>query len=440
MANKKARLGFVLLLVFQFAFSKDHKPQPGYFLNLQGDTVHCLLDFNNSSINPQTIIAETNGSQKEYAPADIKGFGIVGGSDYVSATVTYHTNPISGADLPKNYSDNTETKTCFLKVLNKNVYSLYSLVLPSRKYFFVGSPDKSFTELVYRVRRTDDSLVEDPGYRNQMLALFANEEISQSYFDRISELGYEASAISPLIDVLNEKNTGIAVKKKGGKLQWQIFAGVLQNSFPSSLKGHYTANNKFASQISPTFGANLLLPLPGDHFKIGFSVGYNGYNRSITNSGSYQTALPNDSSTSVYTETFTVKNSLLVSNLYLVYVFNPLESTRFYLKAGVNNNFSFTYNQNDVNLDWKRTESGVLNGNTPYQEHYGSSDPIVRVKNYFFSFNCAAGVSFGRSTVELSYSPPVQLATSNEDITIPDTQNDFKLSTLGICYYFSLTR
>ena len=121
MSLQKTTLSLVLFFVSQFAFSNNYKPQPGYYLNLKGDTVHCLIDFNSGSMNPATVLVEADGSQKEFSPLDVKGFGITGSSNWVSATVTYHTNPLSGTDLPKNFSDNTETKTYILKILNTRV-------------------------------------------------------------------------------------------------------------------------------------------------------------------------------------------------------------------------------------------------------------------------------------------------------------------------------
>jgi hypothetical protein len=438
MPNKKNVLCFVLLFLSQFAYP-NYKPRPGYYINLKGDTIHCNIEFNNWTISPGNVQVLENNNLKEFGPNDIRGFGVTENGDYLSSTVTYHTNPISGEDLPKNYSDNTETKSCFLKVLKKNVYSLYSLILPARRYLFISYPDKPIVELVYRAKRSNDSISEDDSYRNQMLALFANEGISQSYFEQISGLSYSASEVGAMIDILNEANTGVKTTKKSGNLQIDVFAGILQNAFPTSFDSHFTTANQFKSQISPTFGVNFMYPLPGKKFKIGLALGYNGYHCTINNSGSFQTVEgPSRHSTSDYNETITTENSFLVSNLYLMYLVNPLGSTRFYLKGGINYNFSLEYVRNAVNMQWSRTENGVQNGNMPFQNHYGDAGELIATNNYFISFKCAAGVNFGRSFLEVSYSPPVQIGTASEDIALSGNQTDFKLSTLGICLYFML--
>ena len=438
MLRKHTLLSVFLILVSQFVYP-NFKPLPGYYLDLKGDTIQCAIEYNNWAANPGAIQVKVNNTIKEFTPQDIKGFGVADYGDFVSATVTYHTNPISGDDLPKNFTDQTETRAFFLKVLKKDVYSLYSLNLPTRNYLFVSYPDKPFVELLYRAKRVNDSLVEDPSYRNQMLALLANEGLSQKYFEQISELSYSGSSIGNVIDILNEANTGVKNKKQPGSLEIDAFVGIIQNAFPTTFNTHYVTNNHINSQISPTFGANFLFHFRGGHFLVGLAEGYDGYKISIQNTGSYQSSqIPNYVSTSVYHENTTANYSLLVSNLYLMYMINPSGDAKFYLKAGLNYYFSLSSVNNEVDLDWNRTETGVLNGNVPFQDHYGGTDLLFMMKGYFMAFKAAAGINFGRNFLEISYSPPVQIATINQSIHPAGNPSDFNLSTLSVCYYFKI--
>lgn len=438
MPQKQTVLFLFLFFISQFAYP-NNKLLPGYYINMKGDSVQCNIEFSNWAISPGTVLVQENNGMKEFGPNEIRGFGISGHVDYVAATVTYHTDPVSGEDLPKNFTDITETKSCFLKVLKRNVYSLYSLTLPARRYLFVSYPGKSFEELLYRVKRTNEVLTEDQSYRNQILALFTKEGISQKYFGQISELSYEGPDVGALIDVLNETNTGVKIPKKSGNFQMDIFAGILQNSFPTTFKSNYSNANQFKSQISPTFGINFLYSLPGNFFKVGLSMGYNGYDCKIHNSGTYVTdQRPNYYSTSVYDETIYSKNNLLVTSLYVMCLVNPADRARCYLKGGINYNFSLTYNKSGVNVDWKRAETGLQNGTIPFKYNYGDYVEWISMKNYFVSFKCAAGVNVGRGSLEISYSPPVQIASANSDIYLSGVQPDFKVSTLGICFYYML--
>lgn len=119
-------------------------------------------------------LLEVSDSRKTLGPADIKGFGITGYGDYRSATVSYHLGPITG-DLPGEYSDKTETNSCFLLVLVNGPYCLYELTLQERYYFFINEKDGPVTELVYRVRQSEMMISEDEQYKNLLADYMARE-------------------------------------------------------------------------------------------------------------------------------------------------------------------------------------------------------------------------------------------------------------------------
>jgi hypothetical protein len=143
------------------------------------------------------------------------------------------------------------------------------------------------------------------------------------------------------------------------------------------------------------------------YIKVGFSIGYNGYN------GYSNNVLTPDNS---YTLTST--NSLIQSDLYLMYLFNPLSKTNFYMKGGVGIN-------NSVNSDM----NVYRNGTRPVIE--------TNVSKNFISYMISAGVIMGRSTFEFSFSPYTQLADAGNTTYGPPDKN-FKLSTMAVYYYFSL--
>ena len=121
---------------------------PGYYINEKGDTIHCKIEFNDWNLNPKTIRVEVNGKKMEFTPNDIRGFGVDGYDNYLSARVQFHTAPISGKDVPSQFSDSVSTKTFFLKILDRGFYSLYDLVSTERVYLFFQLKDSSISELV----------------------------------------------------------------------------------------------------------------------------------------------------------------------------------------------------------------------------------------------------------------------------------------------------
>jgi hypothetical protein len=138
MFQRLAFFSLIFVSFSQFSFSNT-KLFPGYYLLKNGDTVQCQLEFGDWNMNPQSIQVQVGTETRNFKPEEIGGFGVTGYSDYISATVTYHTSPVSGNYIPELLSDSTETGSCFLKVLDNGPYPLYDLLTQSRVYFFTRS-------------------------------------------------------------------------------------------------------------------------------------------------------------------------------------------------------------------------------------------------------------------------------------------------------------
>jgi hypothetical protein len=439
--SKKYCVLFVCLFLLSPLVYSNFKPFPGYFIDLKGDSILCNIEYNDWNRNPKTIQLQVNGNLKEFSPAEIKGFGVFGYADYLSSSVSYHTNPVSSNDLQENFSDSTETKSCFLKVLNPGYYSLYSLVLPSGNYLFMSTPGKPITELVYRVRAVRDSTIEDVSYKKEILTMFMNEGLSEKYFNRINNATYSASDIGSLFRILNENHGGVQNHfKSNGEFQFGVFVGCMINTFPTTFDGKYATSNQFTPGYSASGGLNFLYSIPVHFkaFKIGASIGYNAYNRSITQSGSIT---HNVSAayyyTTTYDETLTVQNSMLLTNIYFMYLINPLDKIKAYVKTGLNYNFSISGNI-DVISTYKSTTSGIMNGNVPFQGGEQGSISMITLEKNYLAVLFSAGIETGRSRLEFSYWPPVNIAKPSGDILGGTTKPNFKIGSMALYYYFSL--
>jgi hypothetical protein len=439
MFKRQIAIYLVSFFISSHAFSND-KIFPGYIINLKGDTIHCKIEFNDRNIYPKSIQIVVNNSTEEFSPRDIKGFGVEGYGDYISTLVTYHTNPVSGKDIPRYYSDSTVTQYSFLKILDGGPYSLYDLVLPERVYFFTAARDSSISELIYRVKNVNDTLISDDVYKKQIFKLFTREGIEAEYINQINRAYYDATDLKSLFKSLNEKNTGIRYKKKSsGDFQIQVFAGAIRNSFSSSDVYENMHPVQFQPSYSLSGGVNFLYSIPGHFkaFKIGLSFGYNGYKNKTISSGT-KDFKESDAFywTSTYNDTLTASNSLLVANLYFMYVLNPLSKIKMYLKAGAGYNFSLS-NNIDVNGQGTISNVGFKNGTVPINNVLTNSGVVTELKKKFPSFLAAIGLTSGRSTLEFSYLPNTQLADPGNEISSPSGQ-DLRLSSISVYYYFSL--
>jgi len=149
MFKKQTSLSLFFLFIALAGFSNS-RLFTGYYINLQSDSIHCKIEFNDWNLNPKTIRVEVNSKKMEFNANDIRGFGVDGYDNYLSAKVQFHTAAISGKDVPPQFSDSVATNTFFLKILNRGFYSLYDLVFTERVFLFTQRRDSSISELLYR--------------------------------------------------------------------------------------------------------------------------------------------------------------------------------------------------------------------------------------------------------------------------------------------------
>jgi len=440
MLKKPLSLLLFLVFIFQAGYSAD-KLFPGYYIDLKGDTVRCNIEYRDWNLNPKTIRVQVKNDMVELGPEEIQAFGVDGYRDYVSAKVTYHLNPISGPVLPTKFSDSTVTKSIFLQVEVAGVYSLYVLVLPERIYLFERGPDRSTNELLYRAKMDNDSLQEDQSYRQQLVNLFMNEGLSEKYFERISNVSYSTAQIASLFQILNGTHTVAGSKKNsGGEFQIEVFAGAIMNSFPTSFDGKYIKSAQFDPSYSPSGGLNFLFSIPGHFrsFKFGLSLGYDAYGRTTSQSGSFHVV---ESAayyyTTTYSETISLQRSLVLTNIYFMYVVNPLGKIKVFVKAGLNYNFAIG-NSQDLVSNYTYSTQGITNGTKPFQDSASASISLYSIKSSYFAPVFSAGFVSGRSKLELNYWPSVGISDPAYVNGNTATSTVYQFGSVGLFYYFTL--
>jgi hypothetical protein len=441
MFKKRTSLSLFFLFIAFTGFSNS-RLFPGYYINLQGDSIHCKIEFNDWNLNPKTIRVEVNSKKMEFTANDIRGFGVDGYDNYLSATVQFHTAPISGKDVPPQFSDSVSTNTFFLKILNRGFYSLYDLVTTERVFLFMQRRDSSISELLYRTRSNNDTLFADPQYKNVLLSLFVQEGIADKYFNRVSNTAYTSSEIQSLFNILNETHGGLSYHKKSRQeFQIQLYVGGIRNSFPTPVTGGYGIVYHFDPSTSATGGINFLYSIPGkfNSFKVGFGGGYNSYKCKLTEhstSSFYQSV--NYNGTSTLDDTLTTKNSLIQTNFYLMYLINPLSSVKCYLKAGISYNFSLN-TDNSVDEKYSGTSETVRNGNPPVKSDIQNAGYLILLKKNYLAPLFGIGMIYGRSTMEFSYYLPANLGSEPNDV-LANSGPAFKISSMSLTYSFSVFR
>ena len=417
------------------------RPFPGYYITKNGDSIRCSIEYNDWYKNPKTIVVEVNNVKSTFAAADINGFGVTGYGDYKSATVSYHTNPVTGPNIPQEFSDQIETDDCFLKIVTLGVYSLYELVLPEKHYYFIQEGNGPISELIYRVKIDPINLtaIPDLRYKNVFSDLFAKENIGADYQYLITGAQYNKTSLERLIDRLNETKTGTKVtrstnKNKERRLQLEVFAGGLSNSFPDPINGHYTSGNKMPSSFSPSGGVSLRYLIPGsfDAFSLGFSVGFDTYKTSVSKAGyGKDSSNSNDYSKTTYAENVSISNTFLMTNFNLMYRFIRSSKVNFYVKAGVGIDLSIAGNSK-FQINYSDTIQYATNGilqPLAYGSYQQNPDYFVDVAA---SLNLDLGLIVGRNKLELAYYIPKQLAGAGE--------SSFRVAQYGLYYYYTILK
>lgn len=433
MSHIKRTITLSVLILISQAICASSKPLPGYYITNSGDSVHCNIEFEDWYKNPASIQAKVNNETRTLKASDIKGFGVFEYTDYRSATVTYHTNPINGTELPGKFSDSTMTKTVFLKTLIKGTYSLYELNLTERRYYFVQKNDGDISELLYRVCVVLGEIKEDRQYANTLAGLFMEEDMLDRYKGKIYGASYNSDIIS-LINILNGKH-GDVKTQKAATARWQagVFAGGMMHFFPTNVNGYNTRNGKLNSSTAFSGGVNLLYLTTGhlNAFKVGLSLSYDSYNSTGLRVDSvYDKADPNDWFVTTRTSHLSVTNKMFMANLYATYTLNPGDRIKFYLKAGLS--WGIGKSNTFVINNFSAVTKGFNSGNVINTNGHGT-EALAPIGTELINPNGGAGIEMDRHKLEFSYYYPMDAATSNDPAV-------FKIGMAGIFYYFTILK
>jgi hypothetical protein len=424
--------GLVLAaMLLPFTLMAQHaNMRPGYYVTLKGDTVKCNIEVSTRNRTPSVIRVAGNNGSLELRPEETKGFGLYGLADFASANVTYHTEKITGTDLPAKYSEEEETAWCFLKLLVAGDVALYELTTNQRIVFFISDHGDAPTELLYRVAVTDGQLKEDQHYKQILLRIFNKQNTGENFERRIERISYKEGDLTMLVKRLNTNAGRVYAKGASGEFDCVAFAGEQAYLFPSSFNGAFSVNNHFSPALSPFIGVGLLYnitPYSGK-FSVGLSADYSTYNATETRSGvDGHFYSQNFYDTAWYTERLHGSNAFATLRLFLQYVVNPDAKVKFYLKGGVWYSLSVK-KETDIYSDYTATNVGRVNGLPPATSMQSGQQYLLGVSKSFGNILADGGVRIGKNQFELAYGLPSFTGRFN------GTGTKFKIGTASLSY------
>jgi len=426
--------------VSQKAFSNGNL-LPGYFIEKGGDSVRCQIDYADWGRNPEAVNVIVDNVQKTLKPTDIRGFGVTGYCDYISAGISYHLGPVSGNNIPQQYLNRTETKTAFLKLLVAGPYSLYEFISPERVYYFISENGGQPLELVYQIKQADMLISEDAEYRSELAQYLTKENLWEQESADLGRLGYSKSGFMKMVIRLNEAHTGKKAQPEKRRqyrtaaMQVDVYAGAVIHDFPSTFAAGFTTA-KLPSTVSPLAGLTCRIILPG-HFgaySFGFGVGYTTLHSSTTRSGTAKVGQLSNTWYEIadYSERIAFSNSLFLTNAYFIYTFPSKGKWKPYGKIGLNADFVRS-STGSVYTTWTASYTAYHSTNPPYADGTnGRTDETIHTGNTAISAGLAVGAQYGRHRLELEYDTPTELAANG--------QSSFKVGGIGVHYIFTVIR
>lgn len=147
------KVGRVILFLF-ISLSIHAKTNflPGYIVNLNHDTIHGLIEYEEWTYNPEIICFKATKFRTPvyYEPSDVAGFGVLD-KQFNSAIVQKEISPFRFSELEKSSSLNLVQDTVFLQTLIGGAKSLHYLKeWDDREQFYIKE-DSAYTLLLHKI-------------------------------------------------------------------------------------------------------------------------------------------------------------------------------------------------------------------------------------------------------------------------------------------------
>ena len=237
-----------------FILSAQKNFQPGYIVNMKGDTISGLIDYKEWSLSPTSILfkpSDNNANSKEYGLNDISFFDISGKEAYMRSVVKISLNPakvdnIGGRDT------SWKIDTIFLKIIHSGkLASLLSYTDKLKERFYLFEKDaQQPTELIMRkyVGESALTVISENIYKEQLKRFFYVKSIStDKLIARIDQSEYEEfdlNKIMVLADGVDDPKQIGAKKKRFA--YWFAGAGL------QSQEIKFSGDHQFAKNVSGT--------------------------------------------------------------------------------------------------------------------------------------------------------------------------------------------
>ncbi len=234
--------------------------QQGYVVDLAGDTIRGLIEYDRWDRNPRKISfrSRSGSSSVIYHPTQIIAFS-VNGEIYEGAIVDVDTSPVKLRDLDESPFPSYVKDSVFLQSMIGGDKNLLFLKDQTFKVHFYIKDNGQYVPLIYKVYagRTETSskvIVENTGYKG-MLALYLKDcsDIQQ----KLKNITYELGALTKLFKYYYEctnSNVRYTKQRNEGAFEVGVVAGIAMTKLDFQGPVKYLSDINYDASTKPTFG------------------------------------------------------------------------------------------------------------------------------------------------------------------------------------------
>lgn len=264
---KSLLVSVVFLCFFALRASAQIIFEKGYFIDLEGNRVECLIknvDWESNPLKFQYKQTETD-EVREHTVETVREFAVYDEAKYIARTVDIDQSSFDLKYMSIDRAPEWKQETVFLKVILEGEASLYGYHRGNDTKYFYAIGDREISQLVYKQYRQGEGFATNNFYKQQLRATLLCESIGLS---EIEGLTYQTNALKRLFVAYHEckgaEYNSYDTKRKKSYVNIAVRPGVKFSRLDASIRltGRPQTTYQFGSQLGWRLGTEVEMVLP----------------------------------------------------------------------------------------------------------------------------------------------------------------------------------
>ncbi|MCL6272958.1 PorT family protein [Muricauda sp. 2012CJ35-5] len=286
----KFLLSLLFILILTTNFYGQTQFEPGYFVNVKGERINCLIKNSRWSDSPEKVSYKLSksGSTETFDYETVREFGVEEEVRFIAVTTEFPNSFRKPSKSDIEPVPIMTKNTVFVKQILQGTASLYEYRGNNQEFYLYQSGDSELIVLNYKkyVTTEDYKVRENNIYKRQLskeLICGGNQDIQKVAYTSKSLISYFREynkCVNP--EGLDESK--VIVRKKV-KTNFKVYGGIQQYGF--TFERNFRTLD-FGEKTVPKFGVELegILPFNNNKWGIFLSIDYSSYYSDITSPSS----------------------------------------------------------------------------------------------------------------------------------------------------------